>query len=506
MKRVNQLLSVPVIFFLIIIQSCGSNQNTFHFNIPNDVSVVVKFNLVAMNEKTTLLDNIAISKVFASLGEDSEILTTIFTTGLDFNNPAIFFGKVDRDLSKSYWALAFAVKDAQNFEIALKENTENLKVKKKDKKKIVTFHEDAILIWDNEEALLLVSSDMGGKEALLKMSNKIYKNQTSLEESKARYQTLINKTYDIAYWMDIKSFMQNSKSEETNYWLNLIGLQEVYEKYSSSFTELSARANFENGELIVDTDFYIDDKKVKELKKLLDKKGVNQMLAQNIPVKNPLLLLSTSLNIQELSKNIVNTEDDSQNLLSTIINSNMIDILSGEVIFAVNDLNILGASKVDFVLGIGIKDTKKLHILLKLLEAVEGVEKKKGVYSTSLENIGIYLNNDIPIHIIPKKDMLFIVSNNESVKNIKQGKTTLTTEFIQALNENNLMLFLDINKVWKKTGFNNFIFKSIRKVNIESKNIQKNSINIKTNILFNKKSQNALTTLIDLAKTEKTSN
>lgn len=492
----------------LFLQSCGGGGSNKAVaptvKIPSDASLVVCLNLKSMTAKAPKWKNSIGSDFFENLGEDAEMLSAILETGIDMNSTACLFGKLDKNRSKNYSALAFALKDANKFEASLKKNNDDIKIKERKGKKYASFNGDAVIMWDSNKALVVVSPDMGGEDNLLKMADKINDNTTSLESKNTEYKKLISKSYDIAFWVNAQDITEASNDEFTSYQLEQMGMDKVYNKLNGMTDYVTGVVNFEKGKVVSDMESILNKNKLAIYKKLFDKKGINKNLASKMPLKKPMMLMSFAINMNEIYNLFGDKmkEGDEDMVKELGINSQqLMTMLSGELVMGLDEISVSNLSGVETVLGIGIKNKKSLNKILEKLESKNIIKKKGNMYERKIES-EFPVELDFPLYIIPKNDMLFIVTNDRMKNDVKAGKSILSSDLSSSLNKNTSFVLIDFKAMAKRnpllTGVS--FFEEVESISAENKTAEGNIIKSKAEMILTNKKDNSLSVIIQLIK------
>lgn len=483
------LVSLLAVTFLL--QSCGGGNGstaitTSGIQIPSDAHFVISMNIKSMASKNPKWEE-NMSDVFGKVipkREEKKVkeFFKVFSN-IDMSHNMYVFGKVNEEIEKTYTASLLSFKDTKKLEEVIEKNSDN-EIKFKEKNGVKYFVRDGGTMFFKDNQALMVFSERMEDEELLKVANLIIDNKKPLDDKE--YTALMKKKHDIAYWMNFEKIVKNLPKSEYD--------TRAFEEYEDMMPYVIGSTNFERGKVISEFEGILNEDKLDVYKKLYNKKGIDKSFANLLPLKSPIALMGFTLNTSELIKMMGGTPD--------------MDLLTGDFVLGMDGFTGIDVESLSASLSIGVKKPEQLRESLSMLSFLEFEDKGK-YYQRDFEvDEEIELAEDdsyplkgiISVYVIPTKDALYVVTNDEMKDAILDGKKTLKSKFVQSLTQNTSYMLLDVEGMAKKNPFLTVIssfFKEVKNITVETKSLEGNRVKSKLEVSFTSK-DNALVTLARL--------
>ena len=421
----------------------------------------------------------------------------------------IFNGQISADRDKNHFAIAFSIGDIKSFEEALKTDDEVTIIDNKEKGKHIFLDKKTILSWKDNSALLVGYEFKidNIREALVEKAIDLRKTTAAnaLEANNKEFKALLGEGHDIAVWANQK---------ETS---NFTPALEAYGKLSPTIADLlkateygTSYIDFLDGKIVMNGKTFFNSEIGSKYQPILAVN--NDKVMKNLPVKDPLLLMSLSINMADIRK-IMEQENaydkfDGDALaglaLIGLTPKDVAEILSGDLVIAIEDLQLRDMDNPDakVVLGLGLN---RSEVLKKILDNyVEGgmLKKDGNVYELSAPLMGIEPK------IILTKDALFLTATERFKDAILAGKSaTLNSDMKAQAKTSNFLMFMKPGDIFSKVPKENIsdelletLLPKIESVTMNTLPTKKNMLEGNLTINFKDKKTNALEQLINLRK------
>lgn len=509
---------LPAFFLGIMLSACGGKKAAkSDIYIPKNASVAAVIDLKKISSKasdwrdifkTEFLDQFDINiddqeverlvllteKIIPTISQDSKI--------------SIFNGQVSKDRSKNYFALIFSIEDVNAFEKALSAD-KGIKIMTEEDSKHVFLDEKTILSWKGASGLFAgFEFKIDNAQQVLKSKVAEIRKTTAsdaLETNNKEFKALLAEDHDVAIW---------ANQQETS---NFTPAVEMYSKISPTIANL-AKANqygtsyidFMDGKIVMNGKAFLDKKLSGKYQPILNVN--NEKVMKSLPIKDPLLLLSLSLNMEDIRK-IMEEEQaydkfDGEALVGlALIGLNVKDIaemLSGDIVVAIEDLQLRDLQKPDVQLVLGIGLNRK-EVLIKILSKyVESglLVQKDNVYELKTSIFGV------SPQLILTDDAVFLTATKSFMEAIVSSKSTiLNKEMKEKAQSSNFLVFLRPDQIINKVPKENFsdelfeaLFPKIESVIINTLPAKKDLLEGNVTINFKDKSKNALEQLMSVSQ------
>lgn len=502
----------------LLVAACGGKKVDLH--IPDDVHFVVSVNTKALQTKSK-----DISKVFdkeflknmeipeKDLKEIEEAFNTLLKSGLDLNQKVYVYGKLVENSEDLFVGVSFGLKDGKSFETALKKATKQgneMSIKKdnditfafpKDDKKV---KEKILIAWKGSAALMLVMGKKGNTEQKAKEIFKIKADESALVKLK-ELKEMESKSYDVGFWLDYKQLNKITQKDNEQI-LEMYNLPSI-KKFADVATQMTAGLNFENGQVVLDADTYLDPSKSKLYESML-KAGINQTIVKNIPIQAPQIMFGFAFALKpfyDLIKDAKPLKETEESTIKTIglKNDELIEMLTGDMMLAMKNLKIgdaIGGSpdpEAVVVLGVAKKDL--FEKMMKNGEAFKDFKKEGNYYVFSpAPNISVF--------VILKDDGVYVVGSKDMRDAVLKGKGKLDGEHLTLAKNNSSLLYLDfkffeqLKMVLGANAMLDITLAELKTLTFETSTVKNHKITLKSTLKLNNTKENSLFILINMAK------
>ncbi len=464
MKILHRLLTSKTLFILttlaVFLNACGGGGavKSGDIFIPKSASIAAVVNLKQISSKAKqwrdvfkpeFLEEFDINTDEEGVENVIKLIQKIIPTLSQDGNISIFNGKVAEDRSKNHFAIAFTIADVPGFEKAL-QSDKGIKIMSEGEEKYTLLDEKAILNWKGNSGLYVsYEFKIENPQQALKAKVKEIRGTTAadaLAKNNKKFEALLSERHDVAIWADQKETRKLTPSID------------MYSKMSPTVAKL-AEANqygtsfidFEPGKLVINGKAFLDEKLTGKYKPILD---VNiDKVIKNLPIKDPLFLMSLSINLQDIKK-ILDEENAYDkfdgNAIATLKNvgltpEDLADMLSGDVVVALEKIKINGLSDIDakVVVGLGLNNRKVFEKALQPYVDKNLLTKEGNVYEPFIAPW------NIDIKLIVTDEAAFIVTN-ESFKDaiVSSNKTLLNSGLNKLAGKSNFLVFLSPNEIY----------------------------------------------------------
>lgn len=502
----------------LLVAACGGKKVDLH--IPDDVHFVVSVNTKALQTKSKdiskvfdkeFLKNMAIPQ--KDLKEIEEAFNSLLKSGLDFNQKVYVYGKLAENSDDLFVGVSFGLKDGKSFETALKKATKKgneMSIKKdnditfafpKDDKKV---KEKILIAWKGSTALMLVMGKKGSTEQKAKEIFKIKADESALVKLK-ELKEMESKSYDVGFWLDYKQ-LNKITQKDNEQMLEMYNLPNI-KKFAEVTTQLTGGMNFENGQVILNSDTYLDPSKSKLYESML-KAGINQTIVKNIPIQAPQIMFGFAFALKpfyDLIKDAKPLKETEENTIKTVglKNDELVEMLTGDMMLAVKNLKIgeaIGGSpdpEAVVVLGVAKKDL--FEKMMKNGEAFKDFKKEGNYYVFSPAP-------SISVFVILKDDGVYVVGSKDMREAILKGKGKLDGEHLALAKNNSSLLYLDfkffeqLKMILGANPILDITLAELKTLTLETSIVKNHKIVLKSVLKLNNTKENSLFVLIDMAK------
>ena len=532
MKITHKLLTLKTFFILItlaiFLNACGGggtkdNNSVF---IPKSASIAAVVDLKQISSKSTqwraVFEPEFLEQFDIELDEEEvegmiKLVQKIMPTISQDDKISVFNGKVTKDRSKNHFAIAFTITDVDGFEKAL-QSDKGIKILSEKGAKHVFLDEKAILHWKGKSGLYVGYEFKieNPQQTLKKKVADIRSTSASdaLEKNNKNFSALLREEHDIAIW---------TNQQETR---NLTPAVEMYSKMSPTVANLvkanqygTSYIDFKPGKMVINGRAFLDEKLTAQYKPVL--KVNNDKIIKNMPIENPLLLLSLSINMADVKK-ILDEENAydkfDANTLEQLKNLNLTpkdvaEMLSGDVVVALESVAIKGLQKIDSkaVVGLGLNNREVFEKFLSQYTkgSVPLLFKKGNIYEPLIAPWGVDLK------IIVTDDAAFIVTTDNLKEAITASKKALlNSELMKMTGESNFLTYVSPNDIYNSVPKGTLgnddllgaLFPLVESVIINTLPAKNDLLEGNITINFKDKKKNALEQLLGAYKKQKPAN
>lgn len=507
-------------FFGVLMSGCKSKtaENKSGIHIPKTASIAAVIDMKQISGKAKNWRNIFKREFLEKFDVDVEdqeveklrqLTEKVIVSIAEGGRMTIFNGQVSKDRDKNHFAIAFSIGDIGSFEEALKTNDKMTIIDNKENGKHVFLDKKTILTWKDNSALMVGYEFKVAniREALVEKAIELRKTTAgdALEANNKEFKKLLSEGHDIAVW---------ANQQETSHFTPAL---ESYSKMSPTIADLlkateygTSYIDFLDGKIVMNGKTFFNSKIGSKYQPILAVN--NDKVLKNLPVKDPLLLMSLSINLADVRK-IMEEENaydkfDGDALAGLAVlgltPKDIAEMLSGDLVIAVEDLELRSGQSPDakVVIGLGLN---RREVLEKILDDyVEGGMMKKtgNMYEFTTSMMGIEPK------IILTKDAVFITATEDFKKAILSGKSSvLNSDLRGQTKKSNFLMFLKPDEILKKVPKENFTDDVLEALLPKIESIVTNMLPTKKDRLegsltvnFKDKSTNALEQLINLHK------
>ncbi|OJJ17167.1 hypothetical protein BKI52_31145 [marine bacterium AO1-C] len=464
MKILHKLLTFKILFILTILvvflNACGGGgaAKSGDIFIPKNASIAAVIDLKQISSKAEqwrdvfkpeFLEQFDINIDEEGVENTIKLVQKIIPTLSQDSKISIFNGEVAKDRSKNHFVIAFTIANVSEFEKAL-QSDKGIKIVSENGEKHAFLDEKAILNWKGNSGLYVgYEFKIENPQQALKAKVKEIRGTTAadaLEKSNKEFKALLGEKHDVAIWANQKETRSLTPSID------------MYSKMSPTIAKL-AEANqygtsfidFEPGKLVINGRAFLDEKLTAKYKPILNVNA--DKVIKNLPIKNPLLLLSLSINMQDIKK-ILDEENAYDKFDGGAIATlqgvgltpqDIAEMLSGDVVVALENIKINGLQSVDarVVVGLGLNNREVFEKALKPYVDQKLLFKEGNVYEPIIAPLGIN------IKLIVTDEAAFIVTT-ESFKDAitSSKKTLLNSDLKNMAGKSNFMMFLSPNEIY----------------------------------------------------------
>ncbi|MCU0447887.1 MAG: DUF4836 family protein [Microscillaceae bacterium] len=498
-----------------LVSNCGggSKISDKHVQIPADASFVASINLKSLNQKAgnwrDIWDKDFLKSFDVQERDFDKFAYELLHSGLDLEQKAYLFGKVETDKANNYYALSFLLKNPSDFEKALTGSEAKPAIKTAGELKYAVFKKD-LVFWKNNSGLVIGYEDAENisENKLLAQAQKLFalKTAESLTAKNQVFRDLEITNKDFTMWFNIAQLSR------------LSGEIEGFRSFNSATNDLvnmleygTFSLNFENGQIIGESITHLNKDLSKKYKDLL-RDGINEKVVKGVPIPAPSLVGGFGLGMKGLyqmmkdDESIKNYESIANNMgLST---QEYFELFSGDFIVAVRNLdisNFLSNPNPEYVLALGIANKKNLGKLIKNIEKEAGgmLAEKGGHY--------VIQAGDYQIFLIEKNDALYITSTESFKNDLISGKNQMETKYSSLMKGNSFAAFFNLPELLRQIpednldsaegkAFNEFVKPELESFDMMAGTIRNSEIKGKSSLKFKTKSKNALVIWLNMTK------
>lgn len=510
--------------------SSGTNEKEQVY-IPKNAAVAVVIDLKQISEKADNWQDIFKGEFLEKLEIDPEEqkiakLGEKVAKSIAQHKITIFAEMGYKDKAKNYFAAAFNVDEIKAFEEAIASDKEATVIKSKDGKHVF-LDEQSIVAWKGNSVLFVgYEFDIPNiREVLTEQVTKIRKlsKSESLQASDSEFKKLISANHDVIAWTNQQQLNKQTMNEEVVKMLPIPQDWLKMTKYGSSYL------NFEKGKIVMKGASVVDPKYFAPFKPLFT---TDNQVVKNLPVKNPVLLLSMTYDNKALME-ILKKERVLEKMRDVIPNADMafkmFDLDNFGNMFT-GDLVIAAENKNEIVIGLG---TKQPEVFTNLMSAVFGELPKnqitasqggfmeKSMYEASQAREDREGDMDLP-QVLVTDNAIYLTLNStflkpegrnanrltEMLKHIQDKKSsTLNGDLAGKVSKSNFYMHLAINEIVKELPQDTFAIQALTsllpmfdKVEFISSPPNGNKIEASFEITFKDKKTNALKQLLKMAQ------
>lgn len=369
---------------LVVLSSCGGDDHAKL--IPKDANVVLTIDMGTLKSKTT-----DFSKVMKYLqGDLDENAKKIMNSGIDISGKAYAFGVLTENETGNLGGTIFPIEDAAKFKSFVSEEMEEFQILQEGDWNYAYNENDmkTCLAWNDKVGSLI---NMSRGESIDATKAKVLEILTtsgdnSLAQTSETFKTSQKKGGDLGLWLDIGSVKDIAPKA-----FRMSELETLNEEIDLSDTYASAQLNFEEGQVVFESQFIASE----ELKKLISgtiRSGVNGNVADEVPGEGALAFYGLAIDMPRLVEELKAKELDQfidQTLgMAALSTDELPNILTGDILATVNGVNLKenrwGGKdpEPDFSVAIGIKDKKRIEEFMDFaLHLDMGLTQEDGYYS-----------------------------------------------------------------------------------------------------------------------------
>lgn len=510
--------------------SSGTNEKEQVY-IPKNAAVAVVVDLKQISEKADNRRDIFKGEFLEKLEIDPEEqkmakLGEKVAKSIAKHKITIFAELGSKDKAKNYFAAAFNVDEIKAFEEAIASNKEATVIKSKDGKHVF-LDEQSIVAWKGNSVLFVgYEFDIPNiREVLTEQVTKIRKlsKSESLQASNSEFKKLISANHDVVAWTSQQQLNKQTMNEEVMKMLPIPQDWLKMSKYGSSYL------NFEKGKIVMKGTSIVDPQYFAPFKPVFT---TNNQVVKNLPVKNPVLLLSMTYDNKALME-ILKKERVLEKMRDVVPNADMafkmFDLDNFGNMFT-GDMVIAAENKNEIVIGLG---TKQPEVFTNLMSAVFGELPKnqitasqggfmeKSMYEASQAREDREGDMDLP-QVLVTDDAIYLTVNStflkpegknanrltEMLKHIQDKKSSaLNGDLAGKVSKSNFYMHLAINEIVKELPQDTFAIQALTsllpmfdKVEFISSPPNGDKIEASFEITFKDKKTNALKQLLKMAQ------
>ncbi|TAE06072.1 MAG: hypothetical protein EAZ95_19390 [Bacteroidetes bacterium] len=341
--------------------------------IPHDVFYASRANVLRATYQIPEWKDVLKRELDIDLSQDTTKNPLFLASG-----KAFLFGNILQG-EQNYTALSILLLSKRNLEKFLKSVNPNLVIESfKDYN--FTLRNRSMLAWNKKHLLYINSPHAANENQLRELFRRLttLKDSEMLIKSKNNFVKAVKNDQDLSMWLNIAKMGDAPKLKE---WIDDMHLQDNY---------MHLRANFDDGEVSVATEYFTNSKLFQDYKTLLSG-SVNKTLIENLPIQKPAMVVGIGVKpegIAQFLKDIKFTQK-ATNLMNsiTLTFDDFVKMYSGDMVIALKDVKSLEhllppdslreiRHTSDMVLGIGIKN-KVIYDSLKSKLMQTGILEKK---------------------------------------------------------------------------------------------------------------------------------
>jgi hypothetical protein len=505
--------------------------------IPKNAAVAVVVDLKQISEKADNWQDIFKGEFLETFEIDPEEqkiakLGEKVAKSIAQHKLTIFAEMGSKDKAKNYFAVAFNVDEVKAFEEAIASNKEATVIKSENGKHVFV-DEQSIISWQGNSVLFVgYEFDIPNiREVLTEQVARIRKvgKSESLQASDSEFKKLVSANHDVAVWTNQQQLNKQTMDEEVMKMLPVPQDWLKMGKYSSSYL------NFEKGKIVMKGTSIVDPKYFAPFKPVFT---TNNQVVKNLPVKNPVLMLSMTYDNKALME-ILKKERVFEKMRDVIPNADMtfkmLDLDNFGNMFT-GDMVIAAENKHEIVIGLGTKQSEVFTNLLSgffgnlpknEIKASQGGFMEKSVYEASQAREDREGEMDLP-QVLVTDDAIYLTINStflkpeggnpnrltEMLKHIQDKKSSaLNGKLASKANKSNFYMYMALNEIVKELPQDTFAIEALTSflpmfdtVEMASNPPKDNKIDATFEITFKDKKTNALKQLLKMAKEMSTVN
>ncbi len=510
-------LSLIIMTFSLVIFACGKKGGSAnHVQIPDDMHYVVSINSKSLQNKVkdiaqvfdnNFLKNVDISEKDAK--EMKEIGDALLKSGIDLNEKAYVFGKIEENMDNVFVGLSFILKDAKSFETSIQKafkkdfvvkEESGIKFGKPKKNDI----RESVIAWKGKTALFLMMK----KGDVMKFAKEIFatKSNKSIFTKYKEAAEMEAKNYDFGTWIDYVQVNKVIKKANKDRMEDIYNLPEM-DKFLEVTTSLTAGLSFENGEVKLDSEVSLDPSKSKLYESML-KSGIAQNVIKNIPIQAPQVMAGFGFALRplyDLVKNSKSIKEEEKNTKKAIglSNDELIDMLSGDFLIALKNLKvgdaIGGNPDPEAVVAVGVAKKDLFEKMMKNGEAFKDFTKEGDYYVYApMPNVSVFL--------VFKDNGLYVVGSKSLRDAILKGSGKVDGEHLALTKNNSSLMYLDFKffeQLMSFIGKNKpleITLKELKNLTIESSTVKNHKLTAKGSLKMTNTKDNSLLVLVNMIK------
>jgi hypothetical protein len=507
------LYALSLIFLLSTCQGGGSTISSNHVQIPADASFVGSINLKNLNNKAKEWKEVWDKDFLRNLDTDNrefnKFAYELLHSGLDLEQKAYLFGKIEKEPANNYYALSFLLKNPADFEKALASNEHKPTIKTNGDLKYATFKE-AMVVWKNSTGLVISyqEAEASSENKLLAQAQKLFalKTAESLTAKNQVFRELEIGNKDFGMWFNIAHLTSLSGEVEgfrsfnkaTNDMVNML----EYGTFS---------LNFENGQIVSESITHLNKDLSQKYKAIL-KDGIHEKIIKGIPIPAPSLMVGFGLGMKGMyevmkdDETIKSYESTAQNMGLTT--QEYFELFSGDFMLATRSfdlMNIMSNPDPEYVLAIGIANKKNLSKLIKNIqkEANGMLDDRGDFYLIEAGNYKIFL--------VEKNDALYITSTESFKNDLTTGKNPMASKYSSIAKGNSFAMFFNFPELFKQIpednldspegkAFEQYVKPELESFDAVAGTIRNSEVKGKSILKLKNKSKNSLAIWLNMTK------
>jgi hypothetical protein len=507
------LYALSLILFLTTCRGGGSSISDKHVQIPADASFVLSINLKNLSNKAKdwkeIWDKDFLKNLDTDRREFNKFAYELLHSGLDLEQKAYLFGKLEKESGNNYYALSFIIKNPADFEKALTNNEYKTSIKTSGELKYASFKEEMV-VWKNNSGLVIgyQEAEKSSENQLLMHAQKLFalKTAESLTAKNQVFRELEIGNKDFSMWFDIARFT------------NLSGEVEGFKSFNKATNDLvnmleygTFSLNFENGQIVSESITHLNKELSNKYKSIL-KDGIHEKIIKGIPIPSPSLMFGFGLGMKGMydimkdDENIKNYESIANNMGLTT--QEYFELFSGDFILATRNfdlLNILSNPNPEFVLAIGIANKKNLGKLIK------NIQKEANGMLDDRGDFYVIQAGDYKIFLVEKNDALYITSTESFKNDLTTGKNPMESKYSAIAKGNSFAMFFNFSELFKQIpednldnpegkAFEQYVKPELETFDAVAGTIRNSEIKGKSVLKLKNKSKNALAIWLNMTK------